>query len=99
MSQAKEYESKFNFFTDQKVNEIIGDIKFVDDKTFVDKSTGVMKYRVYCLVEKSKESVRNEYEKKLSTDDKLKLLFDEKKFREEMAKDNEMMKKDLNEKN
>ena len=98
-SQSKEYESKFNFFIDQKANEIIGEANFVDDETFVDKSTGVMMYRVYCLVEKSKESVRNQYQKLLSTDDKLKLLFDEKKFREEMAKDNEMLKKDFNEKN
>ena len=85
-NQAKDYESELNTFVNAYANDIIGDIKYISDKTFIDNTTSVTKYRVYCLVEKSRESIKNAYEKRLSNDDKLKVMFDRKKYLEEMKK-------------
>jgi len=89
-NQAKDYESLLNTYVNTYAKEIIGEIKYVSDKTFqksivVDNKT-ITEYKVYVHVEKSRDDIKVAYEKRLSADDKLKVMFDRKKYLDEMKK-------------
>jgi predicted transcriptional regulator YdeE len=87
VSDAQEFENKFEENARAVVNQSLNDVKIIGEKTFKEKDG---KFTYYIAIEMSKESVADKVADRISKDAKLQLDFDkhqfQKVFDEEMKK-------------
>ncbi len=84
-----EFEAKSEQRTIESVAELIANVKDIDEKVYKEKN-GTFTY--WIAIEVKKEEALNKLSKKISNDDKLKLDYDEIKFREIFDQEMEKLK-------
>ena len=91
VADKQDFENKFEELSREVVDQTLSDVKIMDEKIFIETDGS---YTYWVAIEESKTAILEGINKKISSDDKLQLDYDKKKFEDVFNTEMDKMQND-----